>query len=193
MKRKVYLLVFNEMSDWETPYALWAIAKSGKFDIVPVGFSQEPVKSRCGLTILPDVSINDVEINETALFIVPGGDMWEQSFPETINLFKRLSESNVPMAAICGGTLEVVRAGLAHCKHHTSNDLSCVRAFVSDYKDESFYSSEPAVTDENLITANGLSPIEFGREIVKLLGIYNDEDAEKWFTMCKHGVYWKDF
>lgn len=193
MKQKVYLLVFNDLSDWETTYALWAIAKSGKFEIVTVGFSEEPVKSRCGLTILPDVSINDVKINETALFIVPGGDMWEQSFPETINLFRRLSESNVPMAAICGGTLEVVRAGLVTNKLHTSNDLSYIKTLVSDYEDESFYVNKPAVTDGNLITANGLSPIEFGREIVKLLGIYSDEDAEKWFTMCKRGIYWKDF
>lgn len=193
MKQKVYLLVFKDLSDWETPYALWAIAKSGKFEIVTVGFSKEPVKSRCGLTILPDISIGDVEARETALFIVPGGDMWEQSFPETINLLRKLHKANVPVAAICGGTLEVIRAGLAHDKRHTSNDLNYVKAFVSDYKDEPFYVNEPALTDENLITANGLSPIEFGREIVKFLEIYSDDDAEKWFAMCKYGIYWKDF
>jgi hypothetical protein len=45
----------------------------------------------------------------------------------------------------------------------------------------------------SLDTANGLSPIEFAREIVKLLGIYSDEDAEKWFAMCKLAIYWEDF
>lgn len=193
MKQKVYVMVFEEMSDWETPYALWAIAKSERFDIATVGFSKDAIKSRCGLTVLPDVSINDVEIGETALFIVPGGDLWEQSFPEMVILLRRLQEANVPVAAICGGTLEAIRAGLTHHKRHTSNDLNYVKTFVSDYDGESFYVNESAVTDGNLITANGLSPIEFGREIVKLLGIYADEDAENWFAMCKHGVYWEDF
>ena len=102
-----------------------------------------------------------MEINETALFIVPGGDMWEQSFPETINLFRKLKEANVPVAAICGGTLEAIRAGLARGKRHTSNDLNYVKAFVSDYKGRIVLLHRAAVTDGNLITANGLSPVEF--------------------------------
>lgn len=193
MRKKVYVFVFDDLSDWETPYALWAIAKSGRFDIVTVGVFAKPVKTRCGLTIVTDVSLGDVKADETALFIVPGGDMWEQSFPETIDLLKRLEKANAPIAAICGGTLEVIRAGLAHKTLHTSNDLEYVKTFFSGYKDEAFYANKPAVTCRNLITANGLSPIEFGREIINLLKIYNEADAEKWFEMCKHGVYWKDF
>lgn len=193
MKQKVYVMVFKEFSDWEAPYALWAIAESDRFNIETVGFSKEPVKSKCGMRALPDVAIEEVTPEDAALFIVPGGDMWEQSFPATIDLFQKLNEEDVPVAAICGATLEVIRAGLAREKQHTSNDLNYVKTFVPDYGDENFYVKEPAVTGGNLITANGLSPIEFGREVIKLLKIYNDQDAEKWFEACKTGVYRGDF
>ena len=47
---------------------------------------------------------------------------------------------------------------------------------------------ELAVSDNNLITASGLGSIEFGREVIKQLGIYGEGDTKLWFDMFKHGV-----
>jgi len=46
-----------------------------------------------------------------------------------------------------------------------------------------------AVTDQNIVTANGLGSIEFAREILKLLDVYNEADANAWYGMFKHGIY----
>lgn len=189
MKHKIYVLIFDKFSDWEAPYALWAISGSGRFEVVTVGFSKEPVKSIGGLTVLPDIRIDDVKIEDAAMLIVPGGDLWEQEFSEVTGLLQKLNEAEVPVAAICGGTLAAIRAGIANGKTHTSNDLSYVKEFVPDYRDESFYAQQPAVTGGNIITANGLSPVEFGLEIIKTLKLYDEADTEKWFQMCKHGIY----
>lgn len=95
----------------------------------------------------------------------------------------------------------VAKLAAKHLSFSLYQGLSALPAFNPDLDGEG--ANMPAEVDGfrrrikeaegNLITANGLSPIEFGREIINLLKIYSDEDAENWFAMCKHGVYWKDF
>lgn len=38
-----------------------------------------------------------------------------------------------------------------------------------NYKGEQLYKMEPAVCDENLITASGVAPLEFAMEVLKKL------------------------
>jgi hypothetical protein len=44
-----------------------------------------------------------------------------------------------------------------------------------------------AVNDRGVITASGLAPIEFAREIFKQLRIFTAANEELWFEMFKHG------
>ena len=59
---------------------------------------------------------------------------------------------------------------------------------VPEYNDESFYVEELAVTDRRIITASGLGSVEFAREVIHELNIYNESDALIWFEMFKKGV-----
>jgi hypothetical protein len=45
-----------------------------------------------------------------------------------------------------------------------------------------------AVSDHNLITASGLGSVEFAREILQRLSIYDDANLAVWFDMFKRGV-----
>jgi hypothetical protein len=45
-----------------------------------------------------------------------------------------------------------------------------------------------AVADENIITATGVAPIEFAREIFRAIELYDEENLEKWFQLFKNGV-----
>ncbi len=38
-----------------------------------------------------------------------------------------------------------------------------------NYKGEKYYEMEPVVSDTNLITASGIAPLEFAREVLKKL------------------------
>ncbi|HJP60521.1 MAG TPA: hypothetical protein VJ865_10990, partial [Gemmatimonadaceae bacterium] len=58
---------------------------------------------------------------------------------------------------------------------------------VPDYSGASLYQAVPAITDRAVITASGLSPVEFAREIFRQLNIFNAEDDELWFEMFRHG------
>lgn len=189
MKQKVALLVFDGFADWEPALALCEICRSGKFAVVTAGFTETVVTTMGGLRVVPETTIDGLKPAEMALFIMPGGDMWEQKSPEgLIELLHRLQTAKVPIAAICGATLEIARAGLTRGRRHTSNFLAYLKAMVPGYRDEEFYVNEMAVTDLDLITASGLGSVEFGREVIKRLSIYNESDTREWFEMYKHGV-----
>lgn len=189
MKPKAYLLIVDGFADWEPAHALCLLNNSGKFDIATVGLKETTVITMGGLRLAPDLTLDEVHPAEVGIFLLPGGDVWEQrSFPEVISLLQRLHAEEKLIGALCGATLEVARAGLTRNTKHTSNSLGYLKAMVPGYEDESNYVDELAVTDKNLITASGLGSVEFGREVVKRLGIFGEEEAQEWFEMFKHGV-----
>jgi putative intracellular protease/amidase len=189
MKPKAYILVFDGLADWEPAHALCEINKSQKLDVVTVGFSDELVTTMAGLKLKPEITLSRVNPADTAIFIMPGGDMWQQtSYPTLISLLRRLRDEKAPIAAICAATVEIARAGLTHDTRHTSNGKKYLKAMVPDYRDENFYVNELAVTDKNLITASGLGSVEFAREVIKQLGIHSEADTEMWFRMFKSGI-----
>ena len=190
MKEKVYVLVFDGLADWEPSFALTEINKSGKYDVVSVGFTKEIVTTMGGLKLVPDIQLDELILSDAALFILPGGQMWEQFADEQFSAFLgRVHEANVPIAAICGATIQLIRAGLTHEVYHTSNAQEYVQYVVPDYQDSAFYVNELATSDQNIITANGLGNIEFAREIFKQLQLFSDEGIENWYQMFKNGIY----
>ena len=189
MKQKAYQLVFDGLADWETPYALCAITESGRFDVATVGFSTEPVTTMGGLKLSPDFIVEDMNAADAGILILPGGDMWEKGANANLEaLLRQLHAANVPLAAICGATLAVARAGLTRNRRHTSNGKRYIKAMIPDYHDEEFYVDALAVTDQNVVTASGLGGIEFGREIITLLNLFDETVTREWFDMYKHGV-----
>jgi len=190
MKPKAYSLVFDGLADWELAHALCEINKSGKFDVVSVGFSDNPVTTMGGLKLSPDITLDKATPAGAGIFMLPGGDMWErESHENLITHLRRLHAESVPIGAICGATLEIARAGLTRNIRHTSNSREYLKTIVADYSDEDFYVNELAVTDRNVITASGLGCVEFAREVIKLLDLYNEVDTRTWFEMFKNGVY----
>jgi putative intracellular protease/amidase len=190
MNPKAYFLVFDGLADWELAHALCEINKSGKFEVVSVGVSDKPVTTMGGVKVSPDITLDDATPAGACIFMLPGGDMWERESHENLKaLLQRFHAEDVPIAAICGATLEIVRAGLTKNIRHTSNSKDYLKAIVADYCDEDFYVEELAVTDRNLITASGLGCVEFAREVIKRLNLYSEADTRTWFEMFKHGVY----
>jgi putative intracellular protease/amidase len=190
MKPKAYILVFDGLADWELSHALCEINKSGKFEVVSVGFSDEPVTTMGGLRLSPDITLDKATPTGAGIFMLPGGDMWERESQEDLKtLLHHLHSERVPIGAICGATLEIARAGLTKDIRHTSNSKDYLKAMVADYSDEDFFVNELAVADKNIITASGLGCVEFAREVIRQLNLYNEADTRTWFEMFKHGVY----
>lgn len=189
MKSAAYLLIFDGLADWEPAHALCEINKSGQFDVMTVGFSATPISTMAGLKLTPDLTIDDLSPATASILILPGGDMWEKRSDGKIKaLLRRLHEDKVPIAAICGATLEIARAGLTHGIRHTSNGKEYLQAMVPDYQDGDWYVDQLAVADKNIITASGLGSVDFAREVIEQLHLYREADTQIWFKMFKHGV-----
>jgi putative intracellular protease/amidase len=189
LKTTVHLLVFDGLADWEPAHALCELRRSGKFDVLTAGFTRQTITTMGGLKVVPDLMLDEVKPEGSALLVLPGGDMWqEQSQPAVESLLRRFHEREVPIAAICRATLEIARAGLTRGIRHTSNALSYLKSMVPDYRDEAFYVDELAVSDQAIVTASGLGSVEFAREIFRLLKLYDDGDLRTWYDMFKNGL-----
>lgn len=189
MKSAPHLLVFDGFADWEPAYAIAELRRSGKHQVVTVGFSGEPVVSMGGLCVLPDFDLAEVDAESVRLLILPGGDRWEaEPLDEAlIALLRRLTAARTPIAAICAATLVIVRAGMLQSRKHTSNGLDYLKAQVPEYTAEADYVDALAVRDRGLITASGLGALEFAREIFAQLGVFSEEDRAAWYRTFKGG------
>ncbi len=124
------------------------------------------------------------------MLILPGGEIWEKQKEENIEkLTLELSKNKTNIAAICGATIFLGQLGLLNKINHTSNDLKYLKSLAPNYKGDDKYQNTFAKTDKNIITANGIAPIEFAREIFKKIELKSEEEIEKWFQLFKNGVW----
>ena len=67
--------------------------------------------------------------------------------------------------------------------------LNYLKGIAPKYRGDENYQNSLAVTDMNIITANGTAPIEFAREIFMIIGLYSDDNIEKSFQLFKNGIW----
>ena len=189
-KPTVCLFVFEGFSDWEPSYALSELNRSGEFAVQTFGITMEPVKSMGGLTVMPDTTIDDDALQHAAMLVLPGGEALERNkCREILPMLEKVYENNIPVAAICAATGLLADLGLLDDIKHTSNALLYLKKVSGWYNGEEYYVEENAVADRNIITAGGVYPIEFAREIFKMLELYSCEKIEKWYQLFKNGLW----
>jgi putative intracellular protease/amidase len=191
MDPAVHLLVFDGFADWEPAFALAELRRSGGLEVVTLGFTAAPVRSMGGLRIVPDRSLAGLDPAAVRLFLLPGGDLWEGEYPraELEAALGRLHEAGVPIAAICGATLALARAGWLDTRAHTSNELAYLQRMVPSYAGAARYVDALAVRDGGFITASGVGPTEFAREIFEELDVLSAADRPVWYHLFKHGRF----
>jgi putative intracellular protease/amidase len=187
----VYVLVFDGFADWEPAHALAELRRSGKLEVIVVGYDARPVRSMGGLQVLPDATLAEVDPARVRLLLLPGGDQWEAEYPRTEleELVRALLTRGVPIAAICGATLALARMGLLDERRHTSNMADYLPKEVPEYRGQSYYVDALAVREEGIITASGLGSVEFAREIFAELGVMPESDRALWYHVFKHGTF----
>ena len=191
-QQTVHLFVFDTLADWEPGFAVAGLnnpafqAQPGRFRVATVGVSKAPVVTIGGVTILPDLALDELAPARSALLILPGGGGWDQGGnTEALDLSKRFLTAGVPVAAICGATAGLARAGILDNIRHTSNAREYLQA--TGYRGAALYQDQPAVTDGDVITANSTASIEFAYQIFKKLDVYSSEALEAWFGLFKSG------
>lgn len=188
MRDTVYFLVFDGFADWQAALALCEIRRPGDWRVQTVGFSLAPVVSMGGLAVQPDLPLAGLDLARAALAIVPGGHLWQRGEGESaVAALRRLHASGVPVAGIDSGVLPLARAGLLdHCRH-TGNWPGQLAGPVAGYAGSGQYDAGVlAVSDGGVISASHLGSVEFAREVIRTLDLYNPSDREDWYRLFKH-------
>lgn len=191
--RKVYMYVFDTMSDWEVGY-LTAELNTGRYfkkgleplKVITVGIDKNPIMTMGGLKVIPDISIEECNIESKDVLILPGGDTWASSIHEII--LEKAKEALIQgsiVAAICGATLGLAKKGILDFRNHTSNDLEFIKMVIPNYSGEKYYKMEAVVNDENLVTASGIAPLEFTFQVLKILQVFKSESLNSWLNLYK--------
>lgn len=188
----VHLFVFDTMADWEPAFAIAGInnpewqLEPGRYQVRTTSADGQTVTTIGGVRIQPDLALDEVSPEMSAMLILPGGQSWERGAnTEAVHLAAKFLGAGVPVAAICAATLALARAGLLNERQHTSNAKEYLTA--SGYNGADFYREAPAVTDGVLITASGIAPIDFACAIFRMLCLYSDAAREAWYALFKNG------
>jgi len=187
-KKTVHLAVFETLADWEIGYATAHIRREswqrepGRYSIMTVGLTREPVTTMGGLRVQPDIALAELRPEDSAMLILAGGDTWaEPSMAGFRTAARRFLAAGVPVAAICGATFGLALEGLLDDRAHTSNAAEYL-AF-SGYAGGGRYVDEPVVTEGDLITATAVAPVHFALAIFSRLGLYEPGVAASWFKL----------
>ncbi|MHA7110152.1 DJ-1/PfpI family protein [Sunxiuqinia elliptica] len=190
MKKKIYVFLFDGFSDWEIAYFTPEINRSERFELIYFSVDGKPVSSMGGLSIQPSTSLHTIDPAAVDLLVLPGGTAWEKrAITELDSLTRSVHQAGKPIAAICAATTYLGQLGLLDDLRHTSNDLNYLKEIAPQYRGDAHYQKALAVTDKQVITANGIATIEFAREIFKTIELHTDDNIEKWFQLFKNGVW----
>jgi putative intracellular protease/amidase len=191
---KACLYLFDGWADWEPAFAVAGIAQPqfqrqpGRWQVVTAGPGRHALqRSMGGVAALPDLSLADLDPQPGDLLILPGGAGWEDSHAhdQAVAVAAGWLERGHAVAAICGATAGLARAGLLDRRAHTSNAASYLRG--TGYAGAAHYREEPAVDDRGLITAGGMAPLEFARAIFQHIGLYEEAVLQAWYDLYRTG------
>lgn len=130
--------------------------------------SDGPVRAMEGFTVLPDLTLSELEPGEVRSFILPGGAVSAVNTEEVRDLLRDLRRRGALLAAICAGVDVLDDAGI----------LKGVRSTHSVEED--------AVRDGALITARANAHVDFAILAADALGLFADE-ADRQETIA----FWK--
>ncbi|MFD7629410.1 DJ-1/PfpI family protein [Streptomyces sp. NPDC059851] len=182
--KRIHLAVYDTYADWETGHTTAHLTQRGHQVRTVALAAEQPVTTMGGVRIQPDMALADLKPEDSALLILTGASLWDTSdelapFAEKAREFLA---AGVPVAAICGATAGLARAGLLDDHHHTS----AAAAYLSEqpgYGGAERYVEADAVTDGSLITAGPTEPVAFAREVFAQLGVYQPEVLDAWYRL----------
>jgi len=191
-QQDVHLFVFDGLSDWEPGYAVAGI-NNPQFQLTPGSYRVRTVSLRSasvltmgGIRIEPDLMLDSLTPEDSAMLILPGGSAWDScQNMEAVKVAGTFLDCGVPVAAICGATAGLARGGLLDHRRHTSNAREYLGA--TQYQGASLYDDSPSVTDDNLITASGIAPVDFAQHIFRRLNLYRPSVLDAWYGLFKTG------
>ena len=180
----------DTMADWEYGYLLAGLAMAneqapGSFPVLVASEDGGAVTSMGGMRVTPEVSLGDLD-PEIAALVLPGANTWFTGHEAVLTLAERTLAAGGVVAAICGATYGLARAGLLDDRDHTSNAADFL-AEAPGYGGADRYREARAVHDRGLITAPATAPVDFARAVFEALAVFPEPVIEAWYGLYTTG------
>ena len=194
MKQKVLFIILNEYTDWEGAFLSTAlhvgVIPGGeiKYEVHTVAPTWDAVRSIGGFRTSPDYSFENMPKDYAALVLI-GGNRWDSPEAELVSpLVQETLDNGKIVGAICNGASFLCSHGFLNNVKHTGNGLDQLKEWGGEkYTNEAGYVEAQAVSDKNIVTANGVGHLEFTREMLILLKANTHEQIARWYDFYKNG------
>lgn len=195
MKNEILYILLPDYAAHEAVYLSQAIASDEfalkehpKYVNKVVAPTLEPVKSIGGFLTLPDYSFDTMPEDYAALVLI-GGFGWSTPAAEpVVSIVREAIGKGRIVGAICNGASFLAKHGFLNEVRHTGNGLQQLQLWgAENYTNPEGYVNAQAVSDNNIVTANGSATLEFAKEM--LLQLENDtpERVEMYYQFNKQG------
>lgn len=192
MKKQILFVILEQYADWEAAYlssALYMLG-NGEYEVKTVSLSTDMVTSIGGFRALPDYAVDSVPSDYEALILV-GGMSWRNPDAGKVKplVEKCLADGKV-LGGICDAAAFLGTVGALNHVKHTGNDLNDLKQWAGDaYTGEGQYLMQQAVSDKDVITANGTAALEFAKEVLLVLKAAPEDKILGWYNFHKLGYY----
>ena len=166
----------------------YALKEQPKYINKIVAPTLDPVKSIGGFRTVPDYSFDTMPDDYAALVMI-GGFGWQTPIADKVSpiVAKAIANKKI-VGAICNAASFMARNGFLNDMKHTGNGVDQLKQWGGDnYTNSSMYQHRQAVTDKNIVTANGSATLEFARELLLLLENDTPERIEMFYQFNKQG------
>ncbi|EKU91704.1 type 1 glutamine amidotransferase family protein [Bacteroides oleiciplenus] len=194
MKQEVLFLLLNGYADWEGAFLSISlnagVIPGSEVKYIPktVAPTLNEVRSIGGFRTLPDYSFQTIPADYAALILI-GGMQWQSPEAEqVVPIVQEALQRGKIVGAICNASAFMGAHGFLNNVKHTSNTLPYLKQFAGEqYTNEAGYQEVQAVSDQNIVTANGTGHLEFTRELLLLLEADSPENIEASYNFYKNG------
>lgn len=195
MSNKILYILLPEYAAHEAVYLAQAIAsddyalkENPKYVNKIVAPTMESVKSIGGFRTLPDYSFDTIPDDYAALVLI-GGFGWSTPIAKrVIPIVRKAIEKGRIVGAICNAASFMAKHGFLNSVKHTGNGLEQLKNWGGDnYTNTGGYIHVQAVSNNNIVTANGSATLEFAKELLLLLENDTHERIEMYYQFNKQG------
>lgn len=195
MSNEILYVLLPDYAEHEAVYLAQAVASdefalksNPKYVNKVVAPTMEPVKSIGGFHTVPDYSFETMPDDYAALVLIGGFGWGTPVAEEVVPVVREAIGKGRIVGAICNAASFMAQHGFLNNVRHTGNGLEQLKLWGGDnYTNPGGYVHAQAVSDRNIVTANGSATLEFAREILMLLKNDTPRRIEMYYQFNKQG------
>lgn len=184
MKTALFVLL-DQYADWEGAYLMSLLNQRDNWQ-VKTASNLPQVKSIGGIQTTVDLNLSKID-QMYHLLVLIGGNSWNIHSQELYAIIEQQLSHDLPVAAICGAVDYLALHGFLEGYRHTGNARFLWKDFPNYQMPENFIERQ-AVSDRNLVTANGTAALDFTEFALQLIGDSLIE-AKKEVDLYRLGLY----